>query len=360
MKRIGILTSGGDCQGLNPALRGLAKALYDQFEELEIYGFSDGYRGLMEQDYKLMQPEDFAHILTQGGTILGTSRQPFKTMITAEGTQTEKVAAMKRTYRELKLDALAILGGNGTHKTANLLAQEGLNIVTLPKTIDNDLWGTDVTFGFHSAVNVATKVIDCIRTTATSHGRIFIVEMMGHKAGWLALYAGLAGGADVILLPEIPYSINRVAKAIKPKERLGKSARTYSIIAVAEGAMTKEYAALDKKERKKVDEKNSYPSKAYELAATLQKYTGQEIRVCVPGHIQRGGSPVPFDRALATRLGAAAAAMIREEQYGCMAAVRGDVILPVPLGEVAGKIKYVPADCDAVQCAREIGICMGD
>lgn len=360
MKRIGILTSGGDCQGLNPALRGLAKALYEQFEEPEIYGFADGYRGLIEQDYRLMRQGDFAHTLTQGGTILGTSRQPFKTMLTAQGDLTEKVSAMKKTYRALKLDALAILGGNGTHKTANLLAREGLNIVTLPKTIDNDIWGTDVTFGFHSALNVATKVIDCIRTTATSHGRIFIVEIMGHKAGWLALYAGLAGGADIILLPEIPYSVSKVAKAIKPKERMGKSDRSYSIIAVAEGAMTKEYAALDKKDQKKADEKNAHPSKAYELAAALQKYTDQEVRVCVPGHIQRGGSPVPFDRMLCTRLGAAAAAMIREEKFGFMAAVRGDSIVPVPLEEVAGKLKTVPADCDAVRCAREIGICMGD
>lgn len=360
MKRIGILTSGGDCQGLNAALRGLAKALYEQFDPLEIYGFTDGYRGLMEGEYKLMCPGDFAHILTLGGTILGSSRQPFKTMVGAGGELTKKADAMKKTYRNLKLDALVILGGNGTHKTANLLANEGLNIVTLPKTIDNDIWGTDVTFGFYSAVNISTKVIDCIRTTATSHGRVFIVEIMGHKVGWLTLYAGLAGGADIILLPEIPYSVSAVAKAIKPKERMGKSARSYSIIAVAEGAMEQSYAAMDKKARKQFDEKNPHPSKAYELADALKKYTDQEVRVCVPGHIQRGGSPVPFDRALSTRLGAAAAALIREEKYGYMAAVRGDTIVPVPLKEVAGKLKYVPMDCDAVRCAREIGVCMGD
>ncbi|HIR52204.1 MAG TPA: 6-phosphofructokinase [Candidatus Onthovicinus excrementipullorum] len=360
MKKIGILTSGGDCQGLNPALRGLAKALYERLGDVELYGFADGYRGLIENDCKLMHHDDFSHILTQGGTILGTSRQPFKLMRTAENEPGDKVEAMKRTYREMGLDALAILGGNGTHKTANLLWEEGLNIVTLPKTIDNDLWGTDVTFGFHSALNVATNVIDCIRTTATSHGRIFIVEIMGHKVGWLALYAGLAGGADIILLPEIPYSVEEVAKALKPKTRLGKSARTYSIIAVAEGAMTREYAAMGKKERKKHDAAHPCPSKAYALAEELRKYTQQEIRVCVPGHIQRGGSPVPFDRALSTRLGAAAAELIREEKYGYMVAVRGEAILPVPLGEVAGKLKYVPVDCDAVRCARDIGICLGD
>lgn len=359
MKKIGILTSGGDCQGLNPALRGLAKALYEQFEEIEIYGFADGYRGLIEEDCKCMQPGDFAHILTLGGTILGTSRQPFKQMRVAEE-QIDKIADMKRTYRKLGLDALAILGGNGTHKTAHLLSEEGLHVVTLPKTIDNDLWGTDVTFGFHSAVSIATNVLDCIRTTATSHGRIFIVELMGHKAGWLTLYAGLAGGADVILLPEIPYSVRKVARALGPKERMGKSARSYSIIAVAEGAMSREYANLSKKERREHELEHPHACKAYELADSLAKYTQQDVRVCVPGHIQRGGSPVPFDRLLCTRLGAAAAELIREERYGCMAAVRGDAIVPVPLREVAGKLKLVPPECDAVRCARDIGICLGD
>lgn len=358
MKRIGILTSGGDCQGLNPALRGLAKALYEQFDEIELYGFADGYRGLMEAEYKQMQPEDFSGILTRGGTILGTSRQPFKLMRVADENIGDKVEAMKRTYARLRLDALAILGGNGTHKTAQLLSQEGLHVVTLPKTIDNDVWGTDVTFGFHSAVQVAANVLDCIHTTATSHGRIFIVEIMGHKVGWLTLYAGLAGGADVILLPEIPYSTASVARALKRRERQGKR---FSIIAVAEGAMPREYAALDKKERKQYDAAHrQYPSRSYALASRLEAMTGQEIRVCVPGHIQRGGSPVPYDRILSTQLGAAAAGFIRDGQYGNMAAVRGAQIVPVPLAEVAGKLKRVPQACAEINCGREIGICFGD
>ena len=228
MKRVGILTSGGDCQGLNSAIRGAAKALYENYgNQVEIYGIIDGYRGLINGEYRLMQPEDFSGILTRGGTILGTSRQPFKLMrVIDEDTSIDKVAEMKKTYKKLKLDCLVILGGNGTHKTANLLFEEGLNVVTMPKTIDNDIWGTDVTFGFQSAVDIATNVIDCIHTTATSHGRVFIVECMGHKAGWLTLHAGIAGGADVILIPEIPYNIEKVIDCIKSRTKSGK---TFSI-----------------------------------------------------------------------------------------------------------------------------------
>ncbi|HIY28223.1 MAG TPA: 6-phosphofructokinase, partial [Firmicutes bacterium] len=202
MKRIGILTSGGDCQGLNAAIRGVAKGLYEHYgKDVEIYGIQDGYRGLIHGEYKLMDRDNFSGILTLGGTILGTSRQPFKMMRQIEDDKVDKVRNMKENYKKMKLDCLVVLGGNGTHKTANLLSEEGLNVVSLPKTIDNDVWGTEMTFGFHSAAEIATNVIDCIHTTATSHGRIFIVEVMGHKVGWLTLQAGIAGGADVILLP---------------------------------------------------------------------------------------------------------------------------------------------------------------
>ena len=215
MKRFGILTSGGDCQGLNAAIRGVAKALYEEFdEEVEIYGIQDGYRGLIEGIYCKMKPNDFSGILTKGGTILGSSRTPYKLIREPGADGVDKVAAMKQTYYKLQLDCLVILGGNGTHKTANLLRQEGLNIVTLPKTIDNDLWGTDMTFGFQSAVNIATDALDCIHTTAASHGRVFIVEVMGHKVGWLTLNAGIAGGADIILVPEIPYDIDKIVEKI--------------------------------------------------------------------------------------------------------------------------------------------------
>ena len=257
MKRVGILTSGGDCQGLNPAIRGVAKGLYEEFgKNVEIYGIKDGYKGLIFGEYKLMEPSDFSGILTEGGTILGTSRQPFKTIRVIDENSVDKVAAMKSHYKKMKLDCLVILGGNGTQKTANLLREEGLNVIHLPKTIDNDVWGTDVTFGYHSAVEVATNVIDCLHSTATSHGRIFIVEVMGHKVGWLTLSAGIAGGADVILLPEIPYDINKVAKTLNSRIDNGKK---FSILAVAEGAISKEEAKLSKRSSKRSGPRRTIP-----------------------------------------------------------------------------------------------------
>lgn len=357
MKKVGILTSGGDCQGLNAAIRGVAKALYEAFDEIEIYGILEGYKGLIENNWRLMRPEDFSGILTLGGTVLGTSRRPFKQMRVIGEDSVDKVAAMKQTVAGLGLDCLVILGGNGTHKTANLLREEGIHVVTLPKTIDNDLWGTDITFGFQSAVDIATEVIDCIHTTATSHGRVFIVEVMGHKVGWLTLHAGIAGGADIVLLPEIPYDIRRVGAAVERRRRQGKS---FSIVAVAEGAISKDEARLSKKELAAKRAKEGHPSIAYRLAQELEPYAGTETRVCVPGHFQRGGSPCAFDRVLATQLGAAAARLIREKQYGFMCASIHGEIVPVPLEEVAGKLKKVPADCPAIGYARDIGVSFGN
>ena len=210
MIRIGLLTSGGDCQALNATMRGVVKGLAANVDRLEVYGFMNGYKGLIYGDYRLLTAQDFSGILTRGGTIIGTSRQPFKLMREPDKNGLDKVEAMKQNYYKLRLDCLVILGGNGTQKTANLLREEGLNILHLPKTIDNDIWGTDMTFGFYSAINIATDAIDCIHTTAASHNRVFIVEIMGHKVGWLPLYAGIAGGADIILIPEIPYSIDSI------------------------------------------------------------------------------------------------------------------------------------------------------
>lgn len=359
VKRIGILTSGGDCQGLNPAIRGVAKGLYNKFkeDEIEIYGIMDGYRGLICGVYRKMDKNDFSGILTRGGTILGTSRQPFKLMRVVDENSVDKVKAMKEHYNKMKLDCLVVLGGNGTQKTANLLREEGLNIVSLPKTIDNDLWGTDMTFGFQSAVDVATNVIDCIHTTATSHGRVFIIELMGHKAGWLALHAGIAGGADVILIPEIPYDIKKVIKTVKSRNKAGKN---FSIIAVAEGAISKEIAAMKKKDKKAALASIQYPSIAYKIAAEVEEATGQETRVAVPGHIQRGGSPCPYDRMLSTRFGVEAAQLIINEQYGNMVALVNNEIVPVPLSEIAGKLKTVPVDSPIIQNARDLGISFGD
>lgn len=357
--RIGMLTSGGDCQGLNPALRGVAKALYQTVPNAEIIGIMDGYKGLIQKRVQTMRENDFSNILTLGGTILGTSRQPFKMMRVIEADGVDKVAAMKKNYQELGLDALVILGGNGTHKTAHLLSEEGLNVVTLPKTIDNDVFGTDMTFGFQSAVSIATNVIDCIHTTATSHGRIFVVEVMGHKVGWLTLYAGIAGGADIILLPEIPYTLDAVIAALERRRAAGKK---FSIIAMAEGALTQELSEMEKKARKKTIAglRARNPSVAYDLADAIKERGYPEIRVAVPGHFQRGGGPVAFDRVLTTRLGAFAAELIRTERFGTMAGVRGNDIVAIPLAEVANKLKYVPVNCQEIQAARDIGIAFGD
>ena len=358
MKRVGILTSGGDCQGLNAAIRGVAKALYEKWgEDVEVYGIQDGYRGLIEGSSRCMKQSDFSGILTLGGTILGTSRQPIKKMRVIEEDNIDKVKAMKDNFKKMKLDCLVILGGNGTHKSANLLSEEGLPVVTLPKTIDNDVWGTEMTFGFHSAAEIATNVLDCIHTTATSHGRVFIVEVMGHKVGWLPLYAGIAGGADVILLPEIPYKLDSIVKTLEQRNKAGKR---FSILAVAEGAISKKETALSKKELAAARADARYPSVSYMLAAELKEITGQEIRVTVPGHFQRGGSPCAYDRVLSTRFGAAAAQLICDENYGNMVALRQQKIVPVPLAEVAGKLKTVPVDCEEIQSARDIGVSFGD
>jgi phosphofructokinase-like protein len=354
-RRIGILTSGGDCPGLNAAIRGVAKAAYEMFDT-EIIGFHDGYRGLIEGEWRAMERHEFSGILTLGGTILGTSRQPYKLMRVVADDNVDKVAEMKKNYEKLKLDCLVTLGGNGTHKTAALLASEGLNVVGLPKTIDNDIYGTDVTFGFHTAVDIATDVVDRIHTTATSHGRVMVIELMGNKAGWLTLYAGVAGGADIILLPEIPYDIEKVCLAVEKRRKQGKD---FSILTVAEGALSAEEAALPKKELKAELEARTMPV-SYRVAAEVQKATGSETRVVVPGHIQRGGSPSAYDRVLSTKFGAFAAELIKNEQYGTTVALTGDHVAANKLSEIAGKAKLVPQDHELVKVAKDIGIKFGD
>ncbi len=356
MKRVGFLTSGGDCQGLNATMRGVAKTLFQQYPDMEIYGILEGYKGLIYGNYRLLKSRDFSGILTEGGTIIGTSRTPFKYMREPDENGLDKVEAMKSNYKKWGLDCLVILGGNGTHKTANLLREEGCNVVTLPKTIDNDIWGTDMTFGFQSAVDIATTAIDCIHTTAASHGRVFIVEVMGHKVGWLTLHAGIAGGADIILIPEIPYDINVVVDALDKRAKEGKN---FSILAVAEGAISKEDAALSKKELKSKRKKNPFPSISYQIGQEIQEKTGQEVRITVPGHTQRGGEPCPYDRVISSRLGAAAAHMIIEGKYGYMAGLRNGEVVPVPLEEVAGKLKMVDPEADIIQEVKGLGISFG-
>ncbi len=357
MIRIGMLTSGGDCQALNAAMRGVAKGLLNSKEDVELFGFLEGYKGLIYGNYKNLEFSDFSGILTKGGTILGSSRMPFKNMRDPDENGLDKVEAMKHNYYKLNLNCLVVLGGNGTHKTANLLREEGLNVVTLPKTIDNDLWGTDMTFGFQSAVDIATQCIDQIHTTAASHGRVFIVEVMGHKVGYLTLNAGMAGGADIILIPEIPYDIDKVIDAIKKRTKRGSK---FTILAVAEGAISKDVAKLSKKEFKKYMQEYKYPSVSYEIADQITKKSGMEVRVTVPGHTQRGGSPDSYDRVFASRLGAEAAKLILEGKYGYMVGYVNREVVKVPLEDVAGKLKTVDPHSSMIEEAKILGISFGD
>ena len=356
--KVGIVTSGGDCQGLNAAIRGLGKALWQHIDNIEIYGMYDGYRGLIEGDYKFMEPKDFSGILTEGGTILGTSRQryiPGKAIVDENGN--DLMPAMLETYNRLNLDCLVVMGGNGTQKSAKLLMDAGMNIVTLPKTIDNDIWGTDTTFGFQSAVEIATNVIDYIHSTASSHSRVFLIELMGRDAGWLTLNAGLASGADIVLIPEIPYNIEKVAEAIEHRRRHG---RNYTIIAVAEGAVSDTDAVLSEEERRRAKELEKHSTISYRIASELESMTGQETRVTVPGHYQRGGPPCPYDRVLASRFGVAAAHLIKNKQYGQMVGIQNGTIVPVPLADAASRTKFMSPDDPLIQAARDVGIFFGD
>ena len=356
-KRIGILTSGGDCPGLNATIRGVVKACYERMGEdnVEIVGISNGYYGLIHGLCRTMQPSDFSGILTQGGTILGTKRQPFKMMTVIGEDNVDKVKNMKETYKKEKLDCLLTLGGNGTHKTSALLAEEGLNVIGLPKTIDNDLYGTDVTFGFHTAVDIATDALDRLHTTAASHSRIIVCEIMGNKAGWLTLYAGIAGGADIILLPEIPYDIDSVCNAVAKRAQKGKG---FSILAVAEGVFDTKTAKLKKKEREAYRAENG--NDTARIAAQIEKNTGIEARVCVPGHMLRGGTPSAYDRLLATQFGVHAAKLIAEEKYGRTVAQKDGKIISNKLADIAGKKKLVDPKGQEVQTARDLGISFGD
>ena len=355
-KRIGILTSGGDCPGLNATIRGVAKACYERMGEdnVEIVGISNGYYGLIHGLCRTMQPSEFSGILTQGGTILGTKRQPFKMMTVIGEDNVDKVRNMKETYKKERLDCLLTLGGNGTHKTSRLLSDEGLNVIGLPKTIDNDLYGTDVTFGFHTAVDIATDALDRLHTTAASHSRIIVCEIMGNRAGWLTLYAGIAGGADIILLPEIPYDIDKVCEAVVKRAQKGKA---FSILAVAEGVNDISTAALKKKAREKYRAENGNDTNR--IAQQIEKNTGIEARVCVPGHMLRGGTPSAYDRMLATQFGVHAAKLIAEEKYGRTVASVDGKITSNKLADIAGKKKLVDPEGQEVQTAKDLGISFG-
>jgi 6-phosphofructokinase 1 len=353
-KRFGILTAGGDCPGLNAAIRGVCRAAHDRYN-MEIIGIANGFRGLIDEDTRLFKPEDFSGILTRGGTILGSSREKPFSAADKDDDPGEKVSAIKDTYLKLGLDCLVVLGGNGTNTTGYKLSREGLNIIGLPKTIDNDIFGTDRTFGFDSALAIGTEAIDRLHSTAQSHSRVIVIELMGHKAGWLALYAGVAGGGDIILLPEIPYDINVIGTHLEKRAQTGK---TFSIVVVAEGALSVKEAEMDKKERKKYRLENG-PSVAYRVAREIQEVTSMETRATVLGYVQRGGIPSATDRVLATSLGTTAAELLANGKYGRMVALTGNDIGSIDLSVPEGKVKNVPLDHYMIDTARAVGTCMG-
>ena len=371
-KRVGILTAGGDSPGLNAAIRGIGKAAIGH-HGMELVGFRDGFRGLVEDRYVTLDAPALSGILTIGGTILGTSRdKPHRMLV--DGAIRDMTPTALATLEKHKLDALVCLGGGGTAKNALRLSKAGVKVITLPKTIDNDVAMTDATFGFATALEIATEAIDRLHSTAHSHHRIIVAEVMGHRAGWLTLGSGIAGGADVILLPEIPYSVESIADAIRARWKKGSN---FSIVAVAEGARSvadaAAYAAAEaavaeaptleakidaKAELARVD--SEHAENTLRLTHELEAATGLESRVTILGYVQRGGTPSPVDRLLATRLGSAGADLIHDGVFGVMVAARGERTEPVPLEKVAGKRKAVPLDHSWIAAARHVGTCLGD
>ncbi len=352
-KFIGLLTSGGDCPGLNAAIRAVGKAANSL--DMDVIGFLDGFHGLVENRTMPLGMDKLSGILTLGGTILGTSRdKPHRMPAGSMGTMDMTPLAIDN-YNRLHLDCLVCMGGGGTQKNAYRLMNHGLHIITLPKTIDNDVACTDVTFGFDTALAIATEAIDRLHTTADSHHRVIVVEIMGHNTGWLALGAGVSGGADVILIPEIPYDIERVAEALIRRNRQGKR---FSIVAIAEGALPVGEKAPDEDDEEETGALEM--SGSVRLAKQLEEVTGLETRVTVLGYLQRGGTPTATDRLLATRLGTKCAMLISEGVHGVMVSVKGDDCVPVELGEVAGKLRRVPLDHPWIESARLVGTCLGD
>ncbi len=371
-RTIGILTAGGDSPGLNAAIRGFGKTAIGHYG-MEVMGFRDGITGLVHDRHVPLDGSALSGILTIGGTILGTSRDKVHRM-QVDGEVRDMVPVVVENYERHGLDGLILLGGGGTAKNALRLHEAGLNVLTLPKTIDNDIALTDTSFGFATAMEIATEAIDRVHSTAHSHHRIILTEVMGHRAGWLALGAGVAGGADVILIPEIPYSVEKVAETIRARTARGSS---FSVIAVAEGARdtddaadyqaaqllaraakTPEAARAARKHLANVED--AQREHTFTLARQLEAATGLESRVTILGYVQRGGTPCATDRLLATRLGAAAADLVADGQFGYMVAARGEGTEPVPLAEVAGKVKVVPPDHDWITAARKVGTGLGD
>ncbi|HHT35187.1 MAG: ATP-dependent 6-phosphofructokinase [Proteiniphilum sp.] len=335
--KVGILTSGGDAPGINATIRGVGKTAINNYG-MQVIGIQNGFSGLLHKDIVELTDSSLSGILNMGGTILGTAREKvFRKMINSPDEKDRE--QIKNAYHELGLDCLVCIGGNGTQRTTWMLSELGLNVVGVPKTIDNDIYGTDVTFGFDTAVNIATDAIDRLHSTASSHRRVMLIELMGHHAGWITLYAGMAGGADIILLPELGFNMKVVIDKIKERMEMGKA---YSIVAVAEGV-----------------EVPTNEKPGFYFTREIQEQTGFETRETVLGYIQRGGSPSPYDRNLGTLLGGHAAQLIHEGRFGRMVAKLGNQISDVPLSEVAGKLSLVTPETDLVVQGKRMGISFG-
>ena len=358
-RRIGILTGGGDCPGLNAVIRAVVKTAIHDYG-MEVLGIEDGYEGLLEKRARFLSSDDVSGILTHGGTILGTSNtaNPFRVAV-PKGKKIlfeNQSDCVIRHFQEWGLEALVAVGGDGTLGSAYRLFCKGLPVIGIPKTIDNDLSGTDYTFGFHTAVSIATDAVDRLHTTAASHHRVMILEVMGRHAGWIALYAGSAGGADIILIPEIPFHMKTICDEVI--RRAGKGKR-FSLIVAAEGA----HAAGKGQIVKGRDKKNPYPRKlggiGQWLADRIEKMTAIETRAAVLGHIQRGGSPTAFDRNLGTVFGTYAVYLLDKGRFGNMVSLRGQRIGAVPLREAVSRLKRVPKNHQLVKACRAVGTSFG-
>ena len=360
VKRIAILTGGGDCPGINAVIRATTKKAILEYG-IEVIGIKDGYEGIINNQYRKLDYDDVSGILTSGGTILGTSNtaNPYRYPV-RKGNQLAFEDMSETTLKnveKLNIDCLVCIGGDGTLDIAHRLSRDGIPIVGIPKTIDNDLRGTDIAFGFDSAVYIATEGIDRVHTTAQSHHRVMIVEVMGRNAGWIALHSGIAGGGDIILLPEIPYDIDIVAEKVKERSKRGKR---FSIAAVAEGAKPKGGDIVIQRIVKESSDPIRLGGIGFVLGAQIEERTGIETRTVVMGHLLRGGSPTPFDRVLATRLGTKAVDMIKNKQFGYMVGVKGNSLVKVPLEDVATGPRTVPLDDPLIQAARAVGTCFGN
>jgi len=359
-KRIAILTGGGDCPGINAVIRAVAKKAILE-HNLEVLGIEDGYHGLVNKKYRRLAYNDVSGILTLGGTILGTSKiaNPYRYPVSRDKTLQFRDLSEDAIENIKKLDVVCLvcIGGDGTLGIAHKLQRDGLNVIGVPKTIDNDIRGTDITFGFDSAVAVATEGIDRVHTTAQSHHRVMIVEVMGHHSGWLALHSGIAGGGDIILIPEIPYDIKVVTKTVKQRAKKGKK---FSIVVVAEGARPIGGEVVIQRIVKESADPVRLGGIGFVLAKQIENETGIETRTVVMGHLQRGGSPTPFDRVLATGLGTKAMELMQNGEFGYMSAVKGSKLIKFPLDKVAVGPKIVPPAYPLVQSARSVGTCFGD